>query len=156
VKALKRRIPGLGLGLLLACGSGDPFIDDLRHPSPDRRTAAAEFLGAQREIEAVRSLRLALGDSVPGVRAKVVWALGMIRAREARTDIQGLLGDPDRGVRQAVAWSLMQFGEPEAVPVLEAAIRTEKDPWVRSEFQRTVHFLRQFEGEEGVREGSFR
>ncbi len=151
----------LGAGLLgyLAaggCGQNGDFVAQLRWGTPEQRTEAASFLGAQRVSSAIPALRAALRDTVPEVRAKVVWALGMLRAKEAMPDLLLMLRDASRRVRQQAVWALMQVEEPEAIPTLEIALKMERDPWVQGDLRRTIEYLKQFQGNVDISESGFR
>lgn len=146
--------------LLLVCaGCGSPhadYFDQLRAGSVEQRMDAATFLAVQRIAEAIPHLRVALRDSVPQVRTKVAWALGMLRAKAALRDLILMLGDGDRDARQIAAWALMQLEEPEAIPALERAMASEPDAWVKKDMERATRYLRQFEGEADVEESRVR
>ncbi len=143
------------VGILAGCSNGG-YLEDLRHDSPEKRVAAADFLGAQRDQEAVTALIGVLSDQDPRVRAKGAWALGMIRSREAVMPLLPLLKDSDRAVKQAVIGALMNLEEPEALPALRAALSVELDTWVAGDLEEAITYLMQFEGDDDVGEFSFR
>lgn len=145
----------LSLGLA-ACGGDNDHFTRLRSGTPREREDAAGYLGAHRIPGAVPHLRLALRDTVPEVRAKAVWALGMLGAGEALPDLVPFLRDGSRRLRQQAAVAIMHIEQPEAIAVLELALRTERDPWVRSDLARAIEHLKQFEGESDIAEGTFR
>ena len=145
----------MSLGLT-GCGGGNDHFTRLRSGSSREREDAAEFLGAHRVPGAVPHLRQALRDTVPEVRAKAVWALGMLGAGEALPDLVPFLRDSSRRLRQQAAVAIMHIEHPEAIAVLEFAMRTERDPWVRSDLARAVEHLKQFVGESDIAEGAFR
>lgn len=151
-----RSLAGLLCVVVVGCGSESSYVDDLTHPSAERRVAAAEFLGAQREGSAVAALVDALGDSEPGVRAKSAWALGMIRDSVAMHPLIDLLDDGDREVKQASLGALMNLEQPDALPALGSALSKESDDWVVGDLEKTIRYLEQFEGEADVGESSFR
>lgn len=145
----------LSLGLT-GCGGGNDHFTRLRSGTPREREDAAAYLGAHRVPGAVPHLRQALRDTVPEVRAKAVWALGMLGAGEALPDLVPFLRDSSRRLRQQAAVAIMHIEQPEAIAVLELAMRTERDPWVRSDLARAVEHLKQFVGESDIAEGAFR
>ncbi len=150
---------GVILILLLglpACGGGSDHFTRLRAGTPREREDAAVYLGAHRIPGAVPHLRQALRDTVPEVRAKAVWALGMLGAGEALPDLVPFLRDGSRRLRQQAAVAIMHIEQPEAIAVLELAMRTERDPWVRSDLARAIAHLKQFVGESDIAEGTFR
>ena len=145
----------LSLGLAACAGDNDHFTR-LRSGTPREREDAAAYLGAHRVPGAVAHLRQALRDTVPEVRAKAVWALGMLGAGEALPDLAPFLRDGSRRIRQQAAVAIMHIERPEAIAILEFAMRTERDPWVRSDLARAIEHLKQFVGESDVAEGTFR
>ena len=145
----------MSLGLPACDGDNDHFTR-LRSGTPREREDAAAYLGAHRIAGAVPHLRQALRDTVPEVRAKAVWALGMLGAGEALPDLVPLLKDTSRRLRQQAAVAIMHIEQPEAIAVLEFAMRTERDPWVRSDLARAIEHLKQFVGESDIAEGTFR
>ncbi|MDE2889062.1 MAG: HEAT repeat domain-containing protein [Gemmatimonadota bacterium] len=150
---------GVILILLLglpACGGDNEHFTRLRAGTPREREDAAAYLGAHRVPGAVPHLRQALRDTVPEVRAKAVWALGMLGAGEALPDLVPFLRDGSRRLRQQAAVAIMHIEQPEAIAVLELAMRTERDPWVRSDLARAIAHLKQFVGESDIAEGTFR
>lgn len=145
----------LSLGLT-GCDGGNDHFTRLRSGSSQEREDAAAYLGAHRVPGAVPHLRQALRDTVPEVRAQAVWALGMLGAGEALPDLVPFLRDSNRRLRQQAAVAIMNIEQPEAIAVLEFAMRTERDPWVRSDLARAVEHLKQFVGESDIAEGAFR
>ena len=141
---------------LPACGGDNDHFTRLRSGTPREREDAAAYLGGRRVPGAVPHLRQALRDTVPEVRAKAVWALGMLGAGEALPDLTPFLRDRSRRLRQQAAVAIMHIERPEAIAVLEFAIRTERDPWVRSDLARAIEHLKQFVGESDIAEGTFR
>lgn len=139
-----------------ACGGENDHFTRLRSGTPREREDAAAYLGAHRVPGAAPHLRQALRDTVPEVRAKAVWALGMLGAGEALPDLVPFLRDRNRRLRQQAAVALMHIEQPEAIAVLEFAMRTERDPWVRSDLARAIEHLKQFVGESDVAAGAFR
>jgi HEAT repeat protein len=146
----------LAVAALLACGGDDGYLEQLRRGTSDERAQAAAFLGAQRDVRAVPHLIAALQDTVPSVRAKAAWALGMVGGKEALPALVACLSDTSLRVRQQAGLALMGLEEPEAIAALQAALRAESDPWVRGDLQRAIEYLRQFEGEADLSEGTFR
>ena len=144
-------IVGVGVGC-----SDQGYVSDLQDASPAKRMAAAAFLGAQRDQDAVGGLIGVLDDAEAGVRAKSAWALGMIRSREAVGPLVSMLADPDRAVKQAVVGALMNIEEPEALPALHQALSSESDTWVIGDLEKAIVYLEQFEGETDVGESTFK
>lgn len=141
----------------LACGSQESnYIDQLKTGTPKQRAQAAAFLGAQRVPEAIPALRDALHDENIDVKTKAIWALGMLRSKDALPDLLFLMKNSDRNIRQVTVRAVMQIEEPEAIPVLEKALKIESDEWVRKDIQTAIEHLRQFEGEADIGEASVR
>jgi HEAT repeat protein len=145
----------LSLGLP-GCGDDGDHFTRLRSGTPREREDAAAYLGARRIAGAVPYLRKALRDTVPEVRAKAIWGLGMLGAGEALPDLVPFLTDRSRRLRQQAAVAIMHIEQPEAIPVLKLALWTEKDRWVRSDLARAIEHLKQFVGESDIAEGTFR
>lgn len=145
----------LSLGLP-GCGGESDHFTRLRSGTPREREDAAAYLGARRVPGSVPWLRQALRDTVPEVRAKAIWALGMLGAGEALPDLVPFLTANSRRLRQQAAVAIMHIERPEAIAVLEMAMRTERDPWVRSDLARAIAHLKQFVGESDIAEGTFR
>jgi HEAT repeat protein len=141
---------------LPCCGGDSDHFTRLRWGTAQEREDAAAYLGARRVVGAVPHLRQALRDTVPEVRAKAIWALGMLGASEALPDLLHFLTDRSRRLRQQAVVAIMHIEQPEAIAVLELAMRTERDPWVRSDLARAIEHLKQFVGESDIAEGAFR
>tara|TARA_Y100000588_G_scaffold309310_1_gene334277 strand:- start:1015 stop:1470 length:456 start_codon:yes stop_codon:yes gene_type:complete len=150
------RAPIVLVGLLVLGCSGGGYLDDLQHASAEKRLAAASFLGAQRDPQAVPGLIGLLEDPDARVRAKGAWALGMIRARSGVIPLLARVGDPDRTVKQAAIGALMNIEEPAALPGLKKALATETDAWVVGDLEKAITYLTQFEGESDIGESTFR
>ena len=147
----------LACGLVVSgCGGDTDIAHQLKEGSPKQRAEAAAFMGAQRVAEAVPALREALLDTSEEVRAKAIWALGAIRSKAALEDLIPLVKDPSRRVRQQAVQALAAIEEPEAIPSLEAALEVEEDEWIRKDIEAGLEYLRQFQGETYLGEGSFR
>ena len=155
MKAVAILVLACGLGAP-GCGGGNEFVLQLKEGIPKQRVEAAAFLGAQRVAEAVPALREALSDTSEEVRAKVIWALGTIRSKAALHDLIPLVKDSSRRIRQQAVQALAAIEKPEAIPHLEAALETEEDEWIRKDIEAGLEYLRQFEGETDMGEGSFR
>ena len=107
------RPPGVGpllsrtlLTLYQAKLSIDPSDDWTR----DLRRRMAVALGWEGEAYAVNSLRQAIRDGDPQVRAAAAWALGKIRNPAAMPDLVDALDDRDGAVRQRVVEALGSCG----------------------------------------------
>lgn len=144
---------------LFICGCGSEhssYIGQLHSGTPEQRAQAASFLGAQRIAEANPHLQEALQDENAKVRAKVIWALGMLRSKAALKNLLPFMQDADRHIRQATARALMQIEEPDAIETLEQALKVESDDWVIKDITAAIKHLRQFEGEADVGESTVR
>lgn len=87
------------------------FMDDLSHPSPDRRRVAADRLGARRVAEAVGPLIERLQDVDRGVRRKAAQALGRIGDRDAGEALRRAhTAEPDPSVVITIGNSLRKLG----------------------------------------------
>ena len=146
----------LVLCVLCLCCQDRSFYSDLKSPDPETRMRAAEFLGSQRDRQAIPHLIEALGDSSTEVRAKAGWALGMLRAKEAAQPISLLLADSESRVRQSAGCALLMIEEPDALPSLKKALAKESDEWVKRDLEDAINHLAQFEGETDVDEAGFR
>jgi len=145
-------------GMLVAgCSSeNSSYVDQLQAGTPKQRAQAASFLGAQRIAESIPYLLEALDDDNVQVRAKVIWALGMLRSKDALKKLLPFMMDMDRDIRQVTAFALMQIEEPEAIVTLEKALKIESDEWVAKDIVTALKHLRQFEGEADVKEAAVR
>lgn len=132
------------------------YIDQLQSGTPKQRAQAASFLGAQRIAESIPHLLKALDDENVQVRARVIWALGMLRSKAAFKKMLPFMMDTDRDIRQVTAFALMQIEEPEAIATLESALKTESDEWVAKDIATALKHLRQFEGEAEIKETDVR
>jgi len=143
--------------LIGGCSSEkNSYIDQLQSGTPKQRAQAASFLGAQRMAESIPYLLEALNDENVQVRAKVIWALGMLRSKAAFKKLLPFMRDTDRDIRQVTALTLMQIEEPEAIETLESALKIESDEWVAKDIATAIKHLRQFEGEADVKEATVR
>jgi HEAT repeat protein len=143
--------------LIGGCSSeNSSYIDQLQSGTPKQRAQAASFLGAQRMGESIPHLLATLDDDNVQVRAKVIWALGMLRSKAALKILLPFMMDADRDIRQVTAFALMQIEEPEAIVTLESALKIESDAWVAKDIAAALAHLRQFEGEVDVKESTVR
>ena len=83
----------------------------------------------------IPALVAALNDASPAVRTRAAWALGSFgearTLRRAPDALVARLGDGDAAVRALAAWALFAVADSAAVPALDRALRTERDPAVR-------------------------
>jgi hypothetical protein len=85
------------------------------------RGAAAKFLARRFKRDAVPAVRAALKGATDGTfKSDLIDALGVANAREATEDLVPLLKDPSMWVRQGAALTLAAFGDPRAMPALQA------------------------------------
>jgi beta-lactamase regulating signal transducer with metallopeptidase domain/HEAT repeat protein/outer membrane lipoprotein SlyB len=98
-----------------------------RDASTKVRATAAWSLGSLGDDDAVEALTAALGDSSATVRLRSVWAIGSIGPRQAPKPLVAMLSEKDEEVRRMVAWALFSIEDPDAVPALTAAMRSETD-----------------------------
>ncbi len=86
------------------------------------RAAAAESLGVWGASEALASLVEAVGDTVPGVRERVMEAVGRTGGPgEVSVLVGRLLGDSDPGVRDRAAWALSYLAPDTSALILARA-----------------------------------
>jgi beta-lactamase regulating signal transducer with metallopeptidase domain len=91
------------------------------------RATAAWSLGSLGDDDAVEALAAALSDSSANVRLRAVWAIGSIGPKQAPKPLVAMLSDKDEEVRRMVAWALFTIEDPDAVPALTTAMRSETD-----------------------------
>ncbi len=91
------------------------------------RATAAWALGSLGDDDAVPGLTAALSDTSRDVRRRAVWAIGSIGPKQAPKPMVALLSDKDKEMRQMVAWALFTIQDPDAVPALTTAMRSETD-----------------------------
>lgn len=94
------------------------MLGELGHSDPERRVAAAKYLGSRREAGAVPALIPLLADGSTEVRNQAAWALwriGKPTAIAARTELEALLtSEADGNVRVNAAGALWRIGNPTA------------------------------------------
>jgi HEAT repeat protein len=116
------------------------LIQMLKEKNPDDRCTAAQVLGSYgaEAKSALPALRVGLKDESESVRVCVVYGIAEIgpAAEEAISDLkEALLKDPSKDVRLGAVYALTTMGQrlaPKTVPVLRAALGSEKDPDVRT------------------------
>jgi beta-lactamase regulating signal transducer with metallopeptidase domain/HEAT repeat protein len=91
------------------------------------RATAAWALGSLGDNDAVPALTAALSDTSRTIRLRSVWAIGSISPKQAPKPLVALLSDKDEEMRQMVAWALFTIQDPDAVPALTTAMRSETD-----------------------------
>jgi len=91
------------------------------------RATAAWALGSLGDDDAVPALTAALGDTNRTIRLRSVWAIGSISPKQAPKQLVALLSDKDEEMRQMVAWALFTIQDPDAVPALTTAMKSETD-----------------------------
>jgi len=91
------------------------------------RATAAWALGSLGDDDAVPALTAALSDTSRAIRLRSVWAIGSISPKQAPKPLVALLSDKDEEMRQMVAWALFTIQDPDAVPALTTAMRSETD-----------------------------
>ena len=91
------------------------------------RGTAAWALGSLGDNDAVEGLTAALSDTSQEVRRRAVWAIGSVGPRTAPKELVAMLSDKDKDMRGMVAWALFTIQDPDAVPALTAAMRSETD-----------------------------
>jgi HEAT repeat protein len=107
-----------------ACSDSARMQRQLTSEHPVERAAAAESLGVWGAHDALHGLRAALDDSIPGVRERVVSALGRIGGAELTPLIAGIaVNDPDPGVRRSAAHSLARADAPRGIEVIHPLLR---------------------------------
>ncbi|HEX5073321.1 MAG TPA: HEAT repeat domain-containing protein [Gemmatimonadaceae bacterium] len=91
------------------------------------RATAAWALGSLGDDDGVPALTAALSDTSRAIRLRSVWAIGSISPKQAPKPLVALLSDKDEEMRQMVAWALFTIQDPDAVPALTTAMRSETD-----------------------------
>jgi len=91
------------------------------------RATAAWALGSLGDDDGVPALTAALSDTSRTIRLRSVWAIGSISPKQAPKPLVALLSDKDEEMRQMVAWALFTIQDPDAVPALTTAMRSETD-----------------------------
>jgi len=91
------------------------------------RATAAWALGSLGDDDGVPALTAALSDTNRTIRLRSVWAIGSISPKQAPKPLVALLSDKDEEMRQMVAWALFTIQDPDAVPALTTAMRSETD-----------------------------
>ncbi len=91
------------------------------------RATAAWALGSLGDDDGVPALTAALGDTNRTIRLRSVWAIGSISPKQAPKQLVALLSDKDEEMRQMVAWALFTIQDPDAVPALTTAMKSETD-----------------------------
>jgi len=94
---------------------------------PKVRATAAWALGSLGDDDGVPALTAALSDTSRTIRLRAVWAIGSISPKQAPKPLVALLSDKDEEMRQMVAWALFTIQDPDAVPALTTAMRSETD-----------------------------
>jgi len=103
--------------------------ENLAEPDPLVRAAAVDSLHAWKTVEAAPLLRQAIGDSMPGIRERIVDALGSFaEPADIALLISMATNDPDDGVRAHSARALMRIAPDSAlglmVPLLQGPTAT--------------------------------
>jgi len=91
------------------------------------RATAAWALGSLGDDDGVPALTAALSDTNRTIRLRSVWAIGSISPKQAPKQLVALLSDKDEEMRQMVAWALFTIQDPDAVPALTTAMKSETD-----------------------------
>jgi beta-lactamase regulating signal transducer with metallopeptidase domain len=91
------------------------------------RATAAWALGSLGDDDGVPALTAALSDTNRTIRLRSVWAIGSISPKQAPKPLVALLSDKDEEMRQMVAWALFTIQDPDAVPALTTAMKSETD-----------------------------
>ena len=91
------------------------------------RATAAWALGSLGDDDGVPALTAALSDTSRTIRLRAAWAIGSISPKQAPKPLVALLSDKDEETRQMVAWALFTIQDPDAVPALTTAMRSETD-----------------------------
>jgi HEAT repeat protein len=116
-------------GLLLAPGRVEPMIRaGLADENPGVRSIAAMAAGELVFKEAEAAVRPLLRDPEPRVRASAIYALVSMGARVDRTPLANQLEHRDPRVRAHAAVVLGKLGDPSAIPLLRAAVRSRTLP----------------------------
>jgi hypothetical protein len=110
------------------------------------RATAAWALGSLGDDDGVPALTAALSDTSRTIRLRSVWAIGSISPKQAPKPLVALLSDKDEEMRQMVAWALFTIQDPDAVPALTTAMRSETD----KDTQRALIRARAATGEQSV------
>jgi HEAT repeat protein len=84
------------------------LIDELGHPEPAVRKAAAVALGERGDLHAIPALSALLNDSDCPVRLAAVEALGRIGGLQVISPLMDALTDENEQVRAAAAFGLAE------------------------------------------------
>jgi HEAT repeat protein len=95
------------------------------------RETAAWALGEMEARQAEANLGAALADREPDVRATAAWALGQLDLDHAPKPLVDAIKDANDEVRMRAAWALSEIGDPQTVPAVSAALKTETNEKVR-------------------------
>ncbi len=112
--------------------SAEDYIKDL-DPSKDEKVIveAADFLGKEKEKDAVKKLQDLLKDQRVNVRLHAVIALGYIGQEESAESLNGiLLNDESPNVRYAAVLSISRIGSKKSIDALKEAKAKESDPFI--------------------------
>lgn len=134
----------LGLGVLASPETPLPPVQELlaHHPSPAVRSQAAFALkrlvdSGVRDEALPPTLRAALRDSEPGVRAQAAAALGGLRDRDSIEPLISLLQDSTPLIAAASAYALGRIKDPQAVDALTLALES-PSPRIREAAHRAL------------------
>jgi HEAT repeat protein len=121
----------------------DALIDALSSSCVKVRAAAADALAkiADRRAGSALLARLELPDPDPGVRRMLAASLGAVGHRDAIPLLTALLTDADASLRGSAAWSIAALRATEALPQLEAAVRTEQVPYATQRMKEAIEAL---------------
>lgn len=106
------------------------------------RLRVVTALGQLQDPRALDSLVNILEDPNPLVRAAAATALGQFSGEDtALTALIPLLKDADPLVRELAANALKNLGQPEALPALRLALKTEPEEHIRSAIEMAIEAL---------------
>lgn len=102
--------------------AGSLFIDKLKSPSAEVRTAAVASVAELQITSAGESVRELLKDKDVSVRAASAAAMGRLNVRSSVESLLRLTANDDAAVRVAALGSLRLLSEPRVVPLAVAAL----------------------------------
>ncbi len=113
--------------------SAEDYLNDL-DPSKDEKVIieAADFLGKEKEKNAVKKLQNLLKDQRVDVRLHAVIALGYIGEEDSAESLNSiLLNDESPNVRYAAVLSIARIGSKKSYDALKEAKEKESDPFIQ-------------------------
>ncbi|PKL18475.1 MAG: hypothetical protein CVV49_05825 [Spirochaetae bacterium HGW-Spirochaetae-5] len=129
----------LSISSIVFAADAAKYIADL-DPAKDEKTitAAADWVGKEKEKDASQKLIALLTDGRDKVRLSAVMALGYIADADNIDSLHNvILTDKNASVRYAAVLSVMRINKPDkSAPVFLKAKETETDPFIKDLFAK--------------------